>query len=165
MNHINHIRSIAYESLNLKNKIIEFFIPSQNDKFGDNVHPIQNYPGKVIFTSIGQIITICYNIEATLNLTGSFASFSPESETIHDGLGIIENKDIKICISKNGHAPEIKDIFNTIQRFSHKIIGISVKEKNYLDPRPDYFIWPAYNREADMRDLILKTQLLKDAKP
>ncbi len=153
MNNIHNIRSIACEPLNLKKQIIKFVIPSQNDKFGDNVHLIQNYPEKVIFTSIGKSTTIGHNIVATLNLTGSFASFSPESYAIHEGSGIIKKKDIKICISKNGHAPEVKDILNTIQEFSHKIIGICVKETFRLHPGPDYYIWPAFNCEADTRDL------------
>jgi len=111
----------------LKKHFNEYFAFSQNDKFEDIVHLIQNYPEKVISLRIEKSTTIGYNLDSTSNSTRSFAIFLPESRVIFVGSEIIKKKDIKSFILKNRHTLEVKNILNTIQAFNHKITGISAQ--------------------------------------
>ena len=49
-------------------------------------------------------------IVATLNSTGTPAIFMHAAEAIHGDLGVVQNNDTVILISKSGNTPEIKNL-------------------------------------------------------
>lgn len=152
-NNISNIQLIARQVLELEMQTIAQLIPTLNDEFANIVHLIHSNPGKVIITGVGKSAIIGQKIVATLNSTGTTACFLHAGDAIHGDLGIIEKKDIIVCISKSGQTPEVKIILNIIQGFGNKIIGISGAKNSHLHLNSDFFIWTPIDREADQHNL------------
>ena len=76
-----------------------------NDSFYEAVNLIYNLKGRLVVTGIGKSAIIAQKIVATLNSTGTPALFLHASEAIHGDLGMIQEGDGVICISKSGNSP------------------------------------------------------------
>jgi arabinose-5-phosphate isomerase len=96
-----------------------------NDDFEDCVHTILNLKGRVVITGIGKSAHIASKIVATLNSTGTPALFMHAADAIHGDLGMIQQDDFVICISKSGNTPEIKVLVPLLktQRFQISRLG------------------------------------------
>ncbi|MBY5959460.1 KpsF/GutQ family sugar-phosphate isomerase [Membranicola marinus] len=153
MNNICDIQSIAHQALELEMQTIAHLIPTLNDEFTNIVHLIGRNTGKVVVTGVGKSAIIGQKIVATLNSTGTTACFLHAADAIHGDLGIIEENDIVLCLSKSGQTPEIKIILNIIKAFGNKIIGMSAVKNSHLHTNSDFFIWTPIDREADQHNL------------
>ena len=76
----------------------------------DNTFPriillILSLSGRVVITGIGKSAIIAQKIVATFNSTGTPAVFMHAADAIHGDLGMIQNNDVVICISKSGNTP------------------------------------------------------------
>lgn len=67
-----------------------------------------------------------------MNSTGTPSMFLHASEAIHGDLGMIQNDDIIICISKSGNSPEIKVLVPLLKRFGNILIGITGNMTSFL---------------------------------
>ena len=81
-----------------------------NDDFEKAVNTINNSSGRVIVSGIGKSAIIGMKIVATLNSTGTPSVFLHAAEAIHGDLGIVQENDVIILISKSGNTPEIKNL-------------------------------------------------------
>ena len=93
-------------------KLLEKYI--DND-FAKAVEVIYNSKGRVIITGIGKSANISQKIVATLNSTGTPAVFMHAADAIHGDLGIVQDNDVVVCISKSGNTPEIKVLLPLIK--------------------------------------------------
>ena len=93
---------------------------------------IYNLKGRLIITGIGKSAIIAQKIVATLNSTGTPAFFLHASEAIHGDLGMIQEGDGIICISKSGNSPEIKVLVPLLKRFGNKLIAITGNSTSFL---------------------------------
>ncbi len=149
----HEIHKIARQTLEMEIHTLEQLVPTLNEDFDQIVHLLHTSPGKVILTGVGKSALIGQKIVATLNSTGTLASFLHAGDAIHGDLGIIEKEDVVVCLSKSGQTPEIKIILNIIQGFGNKIIGVTANRDSYLARESDYFIWTPVEREADAHNL------------
>ena len=60
---------------------------------------------------------------------------------MHGDIGIIQKKDIIICISNSGNSPEIKTLIPIIQKRKNKIIGLTSKLNSFLAKNSDFIIY------------------------
>ena len=118
--------------------------------FIESVKLIHFSQGRVIITGIGKSAIVAQKIVATLNSTGTPAVFMHAADAIHGDLGIIQHKDVVICISKSGNTPEIKVLVPLIKSGGNKLIGMVGDVNSYL---------------ATHADLILNTTVEKEACP
>ena len=93
--------------------------------FENAVKKIQASSGRVIISGIGKSAIIGNKIVATLNSTGTPSIFMHAAEAIHGDLGIIQNDDIIILLSKSGNTPEIKNLIPFIKQRKISIISIT----------------------------------------
>ena len=68
-------------------------------------------------------------ISATLSSTGSPSQYINCAEANHGDLGIIENDDIILALSKSGETNEMVNILNYAKRRSIKIISITINDQ------------------------------------
>ena len=61
-----------------------------------------------------------------------FDLFLHASEAIHGDLGMIQDQDVIICISKSGNSPEIKVLVPLLTRFGNKLIAITGNMSSFL---------------------------------
>lgn len=108
-----------------------------DDSFVNAVELIYNCNGRLIVTGIGKSAIIAQKIVATMNSTGTPSMFLHASEAIHGDLGMIQNGDVIICISKSGNSPEIKVLVPLLKRFGNKLIGITGNITSFLGKESD----------------------------
>ncbi|MFO8235714.1 MAG: KpsF/GutQ family sugar-phosphate isomerase [Bacteroidales bacterium] len=119
-----------------------------DDDFVKVVELIYQSSGRVIITGIGKSANIANKIVATLNSTGTPAIFMHAADAIHGDLGIIQNDDIIICISKSGNTPEIKVLIPLIKYRKNKLIGMVSSTNSFLAQNADYVLRATVNKEA-----------------
>ena len=90
--------------------------------FENAIKKIQSSKGRVIVSGIGKSAIIGSKIVATLNSTGTPSIFMHAAEAIHGDLGIVQNDDIIILLSKSGNTPEIKNLIQFIKQRKVSII-------------------------------------------
>jgi len=103
-----------------------------DDHFIATVEKIYHSKGRVVVTGIGKSAIIAQKIVASLNSTGTPALFLHASEAIHGDLGMIQNEDVIICISKSGNSPEIKVLVPLLKRFGNTLIGMTGNMTSFL---------------------------------
>jgi arabinose-5-phosphate isomerase len=104
--------------------------------------------GRVIVTGIGKSANIANKIVATLNSTGTPSIFMHAADAIHGDLGIVQEDDIVICISKSGNTPEIKVLVPLIKSRGNALIGMVSSVDSFLGKNADYVLKSTVEKEA-----------------
>lgn len=104
--------------------------------------------GRVIITGIGKSANIAQKIVATLNSTGTPSIFMHAADAIHGDLGIIQENDVIICISKSGNTPEIKVLVPLIKNRGNTLIGMVSATDSFLGKQSDYVLKSTVDKEA-----------------
>ncbi|SOE20453.1 arabinose-5-phosphate isomerase [Spirosomataceae bacterium TFI 002] len=138
----------AQKVLSAESEAIQSLISTIGVDFISTIEAILNSEGKVVITGIGKSAIIGQKIVATLNSTGQVAVFLHAAEALHGDLGILQKKDIVICISKSGDTPEIRALVPLLKRHSEKTIAIVCNEKSYLGLNSDLCLHIPIKREA-----------------
>lgn len=125
-------------------KIIDYI----DNSFVEAVETIYNTKGRLIVTGIGKSAIIAQKIVATMNSTGTPSMFLHASEAIHGDLGMVQDGDVVICISKSGNSPEIKVLVPLLKRFGNKLIGITGNVTSFLGKESDITLNTYVENEA-----------------
>src|SRR5207302_1980608 len=104
--------------------------------------------GRVVVSGIGKSAIIAQKIVATLNSTGTPAIFLHAADAIHGDLGMVQQEDIVMVISKSGESPEIKVLVPLIKNFGNLLIGIVGNTASYLARRADFVLNTTVEQEA-----------------
>lgn len=153
----NSILEIAKETIRLESSSIASLEKYLDNDFSDAVNFILNSNGRVIVTGIGKSANIASKIVATLNSTGTPAVFMHAADAIHGDLGIIQNNDVVVCISKSGNTPEIKVLVPLIQDSNNKIIAITGNRDSFLGVHADFVLNTFVEKEACPNNLAPTT--------
>lgn len=119
-----------------------------DEKFANAIELIINSAGRLVVTGIGKSANIGSKIVATLNSTGTPAIFMHAADAIHGDLGIIQEDDTVIIISKSGNTPEIKILIPLIKALGNKIIAIVGNMESSLAIQADIALNTTINKEA-----------------
>ena len=103
-----------------------------DNSFAQAVQLIFECKTRLIVTGIGKSAIIAQKIVASMNSTGTPALFLHASEAIHGDLGMVQDNDVIICISKSGNSPEIKTLVPLLTRFGNKLIAITGNMSSFL---------------------------------
>ncbi|MFM2369298.1 MAG: hypothetical protein RL619_1598, partial [Bacteroidota bacterium] len=125
-------------------KLTEFL----DENFIEATQKIYNSKGRLVVTGIGKSAIIAQKMVATFNSTGTPSLFLHASEAIHGDLGMIQNDDIIICISKSGNSPEIKVLVPLLKRFGNTLIAITGNMTSFLAKGSDYVLNTTVDAEA-----------------
>lgn len=104
------------------------------------VEMIFHSEGKVVVTGVGKSAIIGQKIVATLNSTGTTAVFMHAGDAIHGDLGIINEEDVLLLLSKSGETPEIKVLIPLLKARQNKLISIVGNTASYLAEQADVVI-------------------------
>lgn len=134
-------------------KLIDYI----DDDFTKSVQYILQSKGRVVITGIGKSAIIANKIVATMNSTGTPAIFMHAADAIHGDLGIIQQDDIVICISKSGNTPEIKVLVPLLKRGNNKLIAITSNKNSVLAQQADSVLYAHVDKEACPNNLAPTT--------
>ena len=128
-----------------------------DDDFTQAVDYILHSKGRVVITGIGKSAIIANKIVATMNSTGTPATFMHAADAIHGDLGIIQQEDVVICISKSGNTPEIKVLVPLLKRGNNKLIAITSNKGSVLAQQADWVLYAHVEKEACPNNLAPTT--------
>lgn len=132
------ILEAAKHSINEQSDAIKNIVNLLDESFAEAVELILKTNGRVIITGIGKSAIIANKIVATLNSTGTPAVFMHAADAIHGDLGLVQKKDIVICISKSGNTPEIKVLIPLLKRAGNPLIAITGNENSFLAEQANF---------------------------
>ncbi|WP_161888927.1 KpsF/GutQ family sugar-phosphate isomerase [Pontibacter russatus] len=148
MNLSHKITLTAKKVLQLEAEAIARLAEFIDEGFEECVKAILSIKGRVVVTGIGKSANIAQKIVATLNSTGTPALFMHAADAIHGDLGMIQQDDFVICISKSGNTPEIKVLVPLLKRKDSKLAALVSSTDSYLAKCADYVLNAHVEREA-----------------
>lgn len=148
MKNSNEIKQIAQETLAIERDSIAALIDSIDDEFVAVVELIYNCKGRVVVSGIGKSAIIAQKIVATFNSTGTPALFMHAADAIHGDLGMVQEDDLVMCISKSGDTPEVKVLVPLVKKIGNKLIALTGNFQSYLGEQADYRLSCKVEQEA-----------------
>lgn len=153
----SEIKKEAIEVLLLEAKALEALANKITNDFAEVVNIILNLKGRVIVSGIGKSAIIAQKIVATLNSTGTPSIFMHAADAIHGDLGIIQENDLVIVISKSGNTPEIKVLIPFLKQTQNKLVAIVGNLNSFLAQQADFILDTTVEREACPNNLAPTT--------
>jgi arabinose-5-phosphate isomerase len=144
----NKAISDAKRVIQIERKALSSLEKRLNGSFSDAVELIYKCKGRVIVTGLGKSGIIAQKIVATLNSTGTPAIFLHSADSVHGDLGMIQKRDVVICISKSGDTFELIQLLMAIKQFDVKIISIVGDADSKLKELSDVIIDASVDQEA-----------------
>lgn len=144
----NKVISDAKRVIQIERKALSALEKRLNGSFAEAVELIYKCKGRVIVTGLGKSGIIGQKIVATLNSTGTPAIFLHSADSVHGDLGMIQKRDVVICISKSGDTFELIQLLLAIKQFDVKIISIVGDSDSKLKELSDVIIDASVDQEA-----------------
>ncbi|MCX6336779.1 MAG: KpsF/GutQ family sugar-phosphate isomerase [Bacteroidetes bacterium] len=118
------IQKTALQTIELEAASVAGLSAFINADFEKAIQLIYASKGRLVISGIGKSAIVAQKIVATLNSTGTPALFMHAADAIHGDLGMIQEADIVLIISKSGESPEIKVLVPLIRSFGNPLIGM-----------------------------------------
>lgn len=157
MNLAKNIRITATRVLRNEAQAILKLVDYLDGDFEACVEGILTSKGRVVITGVGKSAIIANKIVATLNSTGTPALFMHAADAIHGDLGMIQEVDIVICISKSGNTPEIKILVPLLKNLGSVLVALVSNTKSYLAEQADFVLNATIEEEACPNNLAPTT--------
>lgn len=148
MKSAEEIRQIALHTILAEAEAVSRLQNSVNEYFVKVVESIIQSKGRVIVTGIGKSAIIANKIVSTFNSTGTPAVFMHAADAIHGDLGIIQQNDVVICLSKSGETPEIKVLVPLLKQQGNLLVAMVGNAQSYLARSADYILDTTVSKEA-----------------
>ena len=160
MKSTTEILDIARRTLQTEVEGISGLISKLNNDFSVIIGHLLALNGRVVITGIGKSAIIAQKIVATFNSTGTPAIFMHAADAIHGDLGIIQEKDLIICISKSGNTSEIKILVPFIKQSGNLLIAMVGDLNSYLAQQADFILDTSIEKEACPHNLAPTTSTI-----
>jgi arabinose-5-phosphate isomerase len=151
------LQQVAIKTIETEARSISGLVAYINEDFEKAVHAIARTRGRLVISGIGKSAVIAQKIVATLNSTGSPAIFMHAADAIHGDLGIVQQEDVVMIISKSGESPEIKILIPLIKNFKNVLIGMVGNTESYLAKQADILLNTTVEQEACPNNLAPTT--------
>jgi arabinose-5-phosphate isomerase len=115
---------IARQTLQLEAEAIMDLQQKLDSQFVSIIHLLLKMQGRLVVSGIGKSAIIGQKIVATLNSTGTPSIFMHAADAIHGDLGMVQQDDVVLIISKSGESPEIKVLVTLIQNLGNITIAM-----------------------------------------
>lgn len=124
-----------------------------SDAFVTALEVLYRTRGKVILTGVGKSGLVARKIAATMNSTGTSATFMHPSDALHGDLGVLSAQDVVLAIGKSGESDELTQILPAIRRLGAKIIALTAVPDSTLGRAADVILYTPITKEACPLDL------------
>jgi len=154
---INEIIAIGKQTILSEIENVNAIVDYIDADFANVVNKILESNGRVVITGIGKSAIIAQKIVATLNSTGTPSIFMHAADAIHGDLGIIQQNDVIIAISKSGNTPEIKALAPLLKQFGNILVAIVGNIESVLAKSANYVLNTTIQKEACPNNLAPTT--------
>lgn len=145
---VTDIKQVALRTIRQEAEAIAGLEAMINDDFERSVKAILETKGRLVVSGIGKSAIIAQKIVATLNSTGTPAIFLHAADAIHGDLGMIQQEDVVMIISKSGESPEIKVLVPLIRNFGNTLIAMVGNLESNLARQADLILNTTVSQEA-----------------
>lgn len=142
------IKSVALRTIQLEGDAIASLQAMVNDDFENAAKAVFDMKGRLVVSGIGKSALIAQKMVATLNSTGTPAIFLHAADAIHGDLGMVQQDDVVMVISKSGESSEIKVLIPLIKHFGNVLIGMVGNAASYLARHSDMVLNTTVSQEA-----------------
>lgn len=151
------VTQVALKTIALEAASISGLAEYINADFEKAVQTIAQCKGRIVVSGIGKSAIIAQKIVATFNSTGTPSIFLHAADAIHGDLGMVQQEDVVIIISKSGESPEIKVLVPLIRNFKNPIIAIVGNTGSYLAKNANIILNTTVEQEACPNNLAPTT--------
>ena len=144
----NNIIATAKKTIELEARSITGLSDFINEDFEKAVNIINRCKGRMVVSGIGKSAIVAQKIVATLNSTGTPSIFLHAADAIHGDIGMVQQHDVVMILSKSGDSPEIKVLIPLIKNFKNTIIAMCGNVHSYLAKSADVFLNTTVTEEA-----------------
>jgi len=142
------IKQVALKTIGLEAQSISGLASFINDDFEKAVLAISGIKGRIVVSGIGKSAIIAQKIVATFNSTGTPSIFMHAADAIHGDLGMVQQDDVVMIISKSGESPEIKVLVPLIRNFGNTMIAMVGSTDSYLAKNSNIILNTSVEQEA-----------------
>jgi arabinose-5-phosphate isomerase len=151
------ILSLGLRTIQMEAEAINGLQPFINESFIKALDSIAQCRGRLVVSGIGKSAIIAQKIVATLNSTGTPSLFMHAADAIHGDLGMVQQDDVVMVISKSGDSPEIKMLVPLIKNFHNVLIAMSGNMQSFLAQNSDIVLNTTVEQEACPNNLAPTT--------
>jgi arabinose-5-phosphate isomerase len=151
------IKETAVRTIEMEAAAIANLASLLDNSFETGIEALASCKGRIVISGIGKSAIIAQKIVATLNSTGSPAIFLHAADAIHGDLGMVQQDDAVLIISKSGESPEIKVLVPLIKNFGTCLIAITGNTASYLAKKADFIFNTTVEQEACPNNLAPTT--------
>ncbi len=151
------IKQTALRTIQMEAQSIQSLTEFINEDFQKVIDAITSCRGRFVISGIGKSAIIAQKIVATLNSTGTPSVFMHAADAIHGDLGIIQQEDVVMIISKSGNSPEIKVLVPLIKNFGNILIAMVGNLDSYLAKQSNIILNTTVEQEACPNNLAPTT--------
>jgi arabinose-5-phosphate isomerase len=142
------IRQTALHTIALEAQSVAGLSAFIDDSFVQAIDSIHRSKGRLVLSGIGKSAIVAQKIVSTLNSTGTPSLFMHAADAIHGDLGMIQQDDIVLIISKSGESPEIKVLVPLIKNFGNTLIAMAGNTDSFLAQKSDFVLNTSVSQEA-----------------
>lgn len=154
---MSSILSLALRTVQMEADAINGLQAFINDSFMEALDRIHDCKGRLVISGIGKSAIVAQKIVATLNSTGTPSLFMHAADAIHGDLGMVQQEDVVMIISKSGDSPEIKLLVPLIKNFGNTLIGMAGNTASFLAKHCDILLNTTVAQEACPNNLAPTT--------
>lgn len=103
--------------------------------------------GKVILAACGTSAMAAKKVAHSLNCIEIPALFMTPSDAVHGGLGVLQEEDVLILISKGGNTGELTRLIPACKTKNAKLIGVSENPDSVIAQQADIYLKVKVERE------------------
>lgn len=151
------ILELARKTLRIESQSIMEMEALLNEDFTQTVDLLNNIKGRLVISGIGKSAIIGQKIVATLNSTGTPSIFMHAADAIHGDLGMVQQGDPVMIISKSGESPEIKVLVPLIKNQGNTLIAMAGNRNSFLAKEADLLLDTSVSQEACPNNLAPTT--------
>jgi arabinose-5-phosphate isomerase len=142
------IQQTALRTIELEAQSVAGLAAYIDADFEKAINAIHAAKGRLVISGIGKSAIVAQKIVATLNSTGTPSLFMHAADAIHGDLGMVQEEDIVMIISKSGESPEIKVLVPLIQNFGNILIGMVGNIDSFLAKEAPIVLNTTVSKEA-----------------
>jgi arabinose-5-phosphate isomerase len=142
------IKQTALHTIQLEAQSVAGLADFIDASFEQTVELIRACSGRLVISGIGKSAIVGQKIVSTLNSTGTPSLFMHAADAIHGDLGMIQENDLVMIISKSGESPEIKVLVPLVRNFGNKLIAMVGNTDSFLAVNADFVLNTTVSKEA-----------------
>src|SRR5688500_1471964 len=142
------IKQVAIRTIRQESEAIAGLEAMIDADFEKSVKAILDTKGRLVVSGIGKSAIIAQKIVATLNSTGTPSIFLHAADAIHGDLGMIQQEDVVMIISKSGESPEIKVLVPLVRNFGNTLIAMVGNIGSFLARQSNIMLNTTVSQEA-----------------